>query len=54
MGAWAPVRVEGGEMQWDRASHVLTVKSKSTERGDSQGAIASASGTGMRPATVCA
>ncbi len=30
MGAWAPARVEGGEMQWDRASHVLTVKSKST------------------------
>ncbi len=30
MGAWAPGRVEGGEMQWDRASHVLTVKSKST------------------------
>jgi hypothetical protein len=27
MGAWTPARIEGGEMHWDPASRVLTVKS---------------------------
>jgi len=31
MGAWPPARVEGGEMQWDPAAHVLTVKSNAAK-----------------------